>query len=274
MKKDINYKITLNNGTEIPQLGLGVYLTRPSECADVCKWSFEAGYRHIDTASMYGNEREVGKAIKHTEIPRNEIFVTTKLWNDDHAYEKALKAFDKSIKNLGLDYIDLYLIHWPGTDKRREAWKALEKIYESGQARAIGVSNYMIHHLKELFTYANIIPAVNQVEFHAFLYLKELLEFCKNNKIAFEGYSPLAKMKRRDDPVVTKLMEKYGKSYAQIMIRWSLQHGVITIPKSAARERIYENADVFDFEISGDDMNLLNNSGGSFRFSWDPTKLK
>ncbi len=273
MKRDIFHKIKLNNGIEIPQLGLGVYLTTPSECVDVCLNAFEAGYRHIDTASMYGNEKEVGEAVKVSGLLREEIFVTTKLWNDAHAYEKALKAFDKSLKKLRLDYIDLYLIHWPGTDKRREAWKALEKIYESGQCKAIGVSNYMIHHIEELFTYANVIPAVNQCEFHPFLYLKDLLVFCNENKIAFEGYSPLARMKRKNDPVIKQLMQKYSKSYAQIMIKWSLQHDVITIPKSSKRERIIENANVFDFEISDGDMETLNGLNEGLHTSWNPTRV-
>ncbi len=274
MKRDINYKIKLNNGFEIPQFGLGVYLTKPSRCVNACLSSFEAGYRHIDSASIYGNEKEVGEAVKRSGIPREEIFVTTKLWNDDHGYDKALKAFDKSLKNLCLDYIDLYLIHWPGTDKRKEAWKALENIYESGRCRAIGVSNYMIHHLEELLGYANIIPAVNQVEFHVFLYLKDLLEFCAKHKIALEGYSPLARMKRLDNPIVEQMMKKYSKSYSQIMIKWSLQHGVITIPKSAKRERIFENANVFDFEISNSDMKILNGLDEGLRLSWNPMKIK
>ncbi|MCJ7771718.1 MAG: aldo/keto reductase, partial [Desulfobacterales bacterium] len=255
------------------QFGLGVYITKPSECVYACLSSFEAGYRHIDTASIYGNEKEVGEAVKRSGTPREEIFVTTKLWNDDHSYDKALKAFDKSLKNLGLDYIDLYLIHWPGTDKRKEAWKALENIYESGRCRAIGVSNYMIHHLEELLGYANIIPAVNQVEFHAFLYLKDLLEFCAKHKIALEGYSPLARMKRLNNHVVEQMMKKYSKSYSQIMIKWSLQNDVITIPKSAKRERIFENANVFDFEISDKDMGVLNGLDEGLRLSWDPTTI-
>lgn len=273
MKRDIFYKIKLNNGIEIPQLGLGVYLTKPSECVQACLDAFEAGYRHIDTASMYGNEKEVGEAVRVSGLPRNEIFVTTKLWNDDHPFEKALKAFDRSLKKFGLDYIDLYLIHWPGTDKRKEAWKALEKIYESGQCKAIGVSNYMIHHLEELFTYANVIPAVNQCEFHPFLYTKDLLEFCNKHNIAFEGYSPLARMRRKNDPVIKGLMQKYSKSHAQIMIKWSLQHNAITIPKSSKRDRIIENADVFDFEISDEDMKTLNELDESLHTSWNPMKV-
>lgn len=274
MKIEVNHKVKLNNGIEIPQLGLGVYQTDPSSCIEVCLWSLEAGYRHIDTAAAYGNEKQVGLAIKMSSVPREEIFITTKLKSTDHGYESALKAFDKSLKTLGLDYIDLYLIHWPGSDKRKESWKALEKIYESGICKAIGVSNYMIHHLNELFSYANIIPAVNQVEFHLFLYLKELLEFNNQNNIAVEAYSPLAKMKKTNNNVIKEMSQKYSKSYSQIMIRWCLQQKLITIPKSANRNRIYENADVFNFDISDDDMNKLNQIDEGIRFSWDPMKIK
>ncbi|MFO7526822.1 MAG: aldo/keto reductase [Ignavibacteriaceae bacterium] len=274
MNREINYKIKLNNGIEIPQLGLGVYQTEPSRCTDVCLWAFEAGYRHFDTAAAYGNEKEVGQAIKMSGIPREEIFITTKLKSTDHGYETALKAFDKSLKTLGLEYIDLYLIHWPGSDKRKESWKALEKIYESGMCKAIGVSNYMMHHLSELFGYANIVPAVNQIEFHLFLYLKELLEFNNQNHIAVEAYSPLAKMKRSNNKVIKGMMQKYSKSYSQIMIRWCLQHNLITIPKSANRNRIIENANVFDFDIFEDDMKILNKIDEGIRFSWDPMKIK
>lgn len=274
MRRDINYKIRLNNGVEIPQFGLGVYLTKPSECVDACLWSFDAGYRHIDTASMYGNEKEVGEAVRRSGIPREEIFVTTKLWNDDHAYEKALRAFNKSLKNFGLDYIDLYLIHWPGTNKRKEAWKAFEKIYESGQCKAIGVSNYMIHHLEELFTYTNVIPAVNQCEFHPFLNTKDLLDFCNKHKIAFEGYSPLVRMRKQNHPVINQIMKKYSKTYSQILIKWSLQNDVITIPKSSKRERIISNADVFNFEISEEDMKLLNSLDEGLHTSWNPMKVE
>ncbi|MCJ7554346.1 MAG: aldo/keto reductase [Ignavibacteriaceae bacterium] len=272
MKRDINYKIKLNNGIEIPQFGLGVYLTKPSECVDACLYSFEAGYRHIDTASIYGNERQVGEAVSRSGIPREEIFVTTKLWNDDHAYDKALKAFDKSLNNLGLDYIDLYLIHWPGTDKRKEAWKALENIYESGKCRAIGVSNYMIHHLEELFTYANVIPVINQVEFSPYNYQKDLLDVCNKNKIILEAYSPLTRMQKLDDTKLTTIAKKYSKTVAQVLIRWAIDHEIVVIPKSVHKERIIENANVFDFELDAADMEILNNLDEGFRVSWDPTK--
>ena len=166
MKKDINYKMKMNNGIEIPQFGLGVYLTKSgSECINAVTWALEAGYKHIDTAKAYGNEKEVGEAVRNSGIKREELFITTKLWNEDHGYDDALKAFDKSLKTLNVDYIDLYLIHWPVKGKRKDSWKAFEKIYESGYCKSIGVSNYQINHLEELFSYANIIPVINQVEF-------------------------------------------------------------------------------------------------------------
>lgn len=274
MKYKITDKITLNNGVQIPQLGLGVYLTKAGEeCINAVTWALEAGYRHIDTAMIYENEREVGEAIRRSNISRDEIFVTTKLWNDDHGYDTAMKAFDNSLQRLGLDYIDLYLIHWPGTSKRKESWKALEKIYEAGRCRAIGVSNYMIKHLKELFSYANVVPTINQVEFNPFLYLNELKDYCVKYGIVLEAYSPLARAKKLEDLTVIKMMKKYSKSHSQILIRWAIQQNVVVIPKSAHKFRIIENADVYDFEISNEDMEILNSLDEGFRVSWDPSKI-
>lgn len=272
MKKDINYKMKMNNGIEIPQFGLGVYLTKSgNECVNAVKWALEAGYRHIDTARIYGNEKDVGEAVRNSGIKREEIFITTKLWNDDHGYDSALEAFDKSLKRLNVDYIDLYLIHWPVKGKRKDSWKALEKIYESGYCRSIGVSNYMIVHLEELFSYANIIPVINQVEFSPYNYQKDLLDFCNKNKIILEAYSPLTRMKKVDDPKVLPIAKKHNKTVAQILIRWAIQQEIVVIPKSARKERIIENANVFDFEIDTADMKILNNLDEGFRVSWDPT---
>ena len=269
---DINAKAKLNNGVEIPLLGLGVYKSQPGkETEQAVKWALEAGYRHIDTAKLYANERDVGKAIRDSGIPRDEIFVTTKLWNDDHGYEKTLKAFDKSLKKLNIGYIDLYLIHWPVEKIRKETWKAMEKMYADGKCRAIGISNYMIHHIDELFSYANIIPAVNQVEFSPFLYLKDLHEYCKKHEIRLEAYSPLTRGKKLNDEKLVTLAEKYGKTTAQILIRWALQHELVVIPKSVKKERIYENTNVFDFEISQRDMQNLDSFNDNFRDCWDPS---
>lgn len=273
MKRDIYYKMKMNNGMEIPQFGLGVYLTKSgSECVNAVTWALEAGYRLIDTARIYGNEKEVGEAVRNSGIKREEIFITTKLWNDDHGYDSALKAFDKSLKTLNTDYVDLYLIHWPVKDKRKETWKAFEKIYESGYCKSIGVSNYMIHHLEELFTYANVIPAVNQVEFSPYNYQKDLLSFCNKHNILLEAYSPLTRMKRLNDIKVIPIAEKHKKTTAQILIRWAIQHELIVIPKSVHKERIIENANVFDFELDAEDLDILDHLDEGYRVSWDPTK--
>jgi len=272
MKKYINYKMKMNNGIDIPQFGLGVYLTKSGqECVNAVTWALEAGYRHIDTAKIYGNEKEVGEAVRNSGIERDELFIKTKLWNDDHGYESALKAFDKSLKTLNTDYIDMYLIHWPVKGKRKESWKALEKIYESGYCKSIGVSNYMIIHLEELFTYANVIPVINQVEFSPYNYQKDLLDFCNKNKIILEAYSPLTRMKKHDDPNVLSIAKKHNKTVAQVLIRKKKKKEIVVIPKSSHKERIIENANVFDFSIDESDMKILNNLDEGFRVSWDPT---
>ena len=273
MTRDINYKMKMNNGIDIPQFGLGVYLTKSgSECVNAVTWALEAGYKHIDTARIYGNEKEVGEAVRNSGIKREEIFITTKLWNDDHGYESALKAFDKSLKTLNTDYIDLYLIHWPVKGKRKESWKALEKIYESGYCKSIGVSNYQINHLQELFSYANTIPVINQVEFSPYNYQKDLLDFCNQNKIILEAYSPLTRTQRLDDPKVLPIAKKHNKTVAQVLIRWAIEQEIVVIPKSARKERIIENANVFNFELDTADMRILNNLDEGLRVSWDPTK--
>jgi diketogulonate reductase-like aldo/keto reductase len=274
MKKDINYKMKMNNGIEIPQFGLGVYLSKSgNECTNAVTWALEAGYRHIDTAKAYGNEKEVGEAVRNSGIPRNEIFITTKLWNDDHGYDSALKAFNKSLNTLNVDYIDLYLIHWPVKEKRKDSWKAFEKIYESGYCKSIGVSNYMINHLEELFGYANIIPAIDQVEFSPYAYYKELLVFCTKNKILLEAYSPLTRMKKLGESKLKEIATKYDKTTAQILIRWAIDHDLVVIPKSSRKERIIENANVFDFELDKEDLKILDNLNEDYRVAWDPTTV-
>jgi diketogulonate reductase-like aldo/keto reductase len=263
----------LNNGVEIPYLGLGTYLARGRKVHDVVHWALEAGYRHFDTATFYANEAELGRAIRESGIPREEIFVTTKVWNSDQGYRQTLRAFELSNKALGLDYVDLYLIHWPVEQHRRDTWKALLELYETGRCRAIGVSNYTINHLEELLAESDVIPAVNQVEFHPFLYQKKLMEFCQKNKIQLEAYSPLTKGQRLNDPSLTSIAKKYGKSSAQIMIRWVLQHYVVVIPKSSNQNRICENSEVFDFMISEEDMVFLDRLDQRWRCTWDPTNV-
>ncbi len=274
MQLKISDKIKLNNSIDMPLFGLGVYLTEPGkEAQNAVRYALETGYRLIDTAAMYKNEEDVGTAIRQSKIPREEIFVTTKLWNDDHGYDKALKAFDKSLTKLNIDYIDLYLIHWPVSEKRNETWKAFEKILESGKCRAIGISNYTINHIEELMTNTETIPAVNQVEFSPFLYQKDLLEFCHSKNIQLEAYSPLSRGRKLDNPTLVAIAERYSKTPAQIMIRWVLQHKVIVIPKSANEKRIKENADIFDFNLSEEDMNNLDSLNYNFRVAWDPSKI-
>jgi len=274
MTRDINYKIKMNNGVEIPQFGLGVYLTKSGiECVNAVMWALEAGYRHIDTAKAYHNEKEVGEAVRDSGIKREEIFITTKLWNNDHGYETTLKAFDTSLKTLNTKYIDLYLIHWPVKDKRKDSWKALEKIYESGYCRSIGVSNYMINHFEELFSYANVIPVINQVEFSPYNYQKDLLDVCNKNKIILEAYSPLTRMEKLTDTKLVPIAEKHNKTTAQVLIRWAIEHDLVVIPKSARKKRIIENAAIFDFSLDKSDMKILDDLDEGFRVAWDPTKI-
>ena len=271
----IDSKIKLNNELEIPLFGLGVYLMDTgNETRQAVRIALETGYRLIDTASMYGNERDVVLAVKESSIPRQEIFVTTKLWNSDHGYDRALRAFDKSMNRLALDYVDLYLIHWPVERLRKETWRAMEKIYRDGRCRTIGVSNYQISHLEELLDLAEVVPAVNQVEFSPFLYQKDLLEYCHSHHIRLEAYSPLTRTTKFNDPTIQQIANKYQKSPAQIMIRWVLQHEVIVIPKSSNREHIRENAEVFDFSISAEDMTVLDGLNQNYHISWDPTDVR
>lgn len=274
----IDATVKLSNDVRMPVLGLGTYQnTGGKRVVDSILTALDHGYRHIDTAALYENEREVGEAVRQAKtklgIPRDDIFVTTKLWNSDHGYENALKAFEESRRKLGLDYVDLYLIHWPVEDLRSDSWRALERIHKEGKSRAIGVSNYIPRHLDELLEVAEIRPVVNQVEFSPFLYQRELLDVCRKHRIQLEAYSPLTKGRLLNDPRLESFAAKYARSTAQILIRWALQKKVIVIPKSADPNRIRENADVFDFSISDYDMNELDDLHSSTRTSWDPTSV-
>jgi diketogulonate reductase-like aldo/keto reductase len=270
---DIRTTVTLNNGVEMPVFGLGVYQSRPGEeTKQAVLHALEAGYRMIDTAGYYRNERDVGEALRTSGIPREDVFITTKLMNEDHGYEKAIAGCERSLRLLGLDYVDLYLIHWPVERLRAEAWRGLETLLDEGKCRSIGVSNYTIRHLEELLEGSSTVPAVNQVEFHPFLYQKDLLDFCGSNGIALEAYSPLTRGEMLDDPKLAVIASEYSRTPAQMLIRWALQHGTIVIPKSVRRERIIENADVFDFEISKLDMGSLDGLDERIHTSWDPTE--
>ena len=249
----------LNNGVEIPRLGLGVYQAPPGESTlRAVKYALKIGYRHIDTAWLYGNEIDVGRAIRESGIEREEIFITTKVWNSDQGYQSTLAACDRSLKLLGLPYVDLYLIHWPVEGQGKDTWKAMIQLLNEGKTRAIGVSNFEVFHLQEIFQNFDVIPSVNQVEFHPFLFQEKLLEICKNSNIQLEAYSPLTRGQRLNHPTLVGLAKKYGKSSAQILIRWNLQHGLVVIPKSIHENRIRENIQVFDFQLEETDMKLLN----------------
>jgi methylglyoxal/glyoxal reductase len=272
MKQPLTESVELNNGVKIPLFGLGLYQVKSGRKAiSAVQCALAAGYRHFDTAAAYGNEADLGEALAASDVPREQLFITTKLWNEDHGYNSTLRAFDESRSKLRTDYIDLYLIHWPVRDLRTESWRAMMHLYERGTCRAIGVSNYTIRHLRELLDWSDIIPAVNQVEFSPFLYQKDLLDFCAEKRIQLETYSPLTKGKKLGHPVLIELAKKYGKTPAQILIRWAIDHKLVVIPKSARCERIEENAQVFDFAIRPEDLRILDELDENFRTSWDPT---
>lgn len=270
MSQPLLESTTLNNGVKLPWLGLGVWRVKEGdEVISSVKHALQTGYRSIDTAAIYGNEEGVGRAIKESGVPREELFVTTKVWNADQGYESTLRAFEESRKKLGLEYLDLYLIHWPVKGKYVETWKALEKLYKDGLVRAIGVSNHHVHHLQDILEAGEVVPAVNQVEFHPLLTQKELLAFCKEKGIQMEAWSPLMQGNLQI-PLLSELAEKYQKSPAQIVLRWDLQHGVVTIPKSVTPHRIEENAKVFDFTLSAEDMDKIDALNQNKRFGSDP----
>ncbi len=270
-------EIELNNGVYIPKIGFGTWqIVLNGKAETAVKRALDSGYRLIDTARIYGNEKGVGKAINGSTIPRDEIFVTTKLWNSSQGYESALKAFDDSLKRLNLDYIDLYLLHWPVTGKRLESWRALEEIYGLGKAKSIGVSNFTLKHLEELLKNSNVTPVVNQIEFHPFLYeeQKDLLRHCAEHGIVVEAYSPLAHGGSvMQDELLQKIGEKHGKTSAQVVLRWCVQHGTIPIPKSTSEDHIHENIHIFDFELDNKDMIAIDGLSRGLRTCWDPNKM-
>jgi diketogulonate reductase-like aldo/keto reductase len=262
--------LTLNNGVTMPQLGLGVYDMYDHEAEIAVATALQLGYRLIDTASMYGNEKEVGHAVRHSSVPRNEIFVTTKLNNTDHGYDEALRAFEKSERLLDIGHIDLFLVHWPIRGKRRESWKALEKLYEEKRVRAIGVANYLEPFLDELSTYANIMPAVDQVEYSPYLNRESLLERCREDGITVQAYTPLSRGRRLSDPRLLALSEKYGKTPAQITLRWLVERGICPIPKSVNRPRLAENLDVFGFSLEDADRESMRGWDEGLAICGDP----
>lgn len=274
MNRTINSTARLNNGVEIPWIGLGVFRSHAGEeTQQAVRWALEAGYRHIDTARIYGNEHDVGAAIRSSGIPRQEIFVTTKLWNEDHGYRRALQAVDESLHRLGLDYIDLYLIHWPVEGLRLETWQAMEAILKAGKARAVGVSNYMLRHMQELLDNCEVLPAVNQIELSPFNFQSraDLVALCRERGVALEAYSPLTKAAKLQDPVVRSIAAQHGKSPAQVLIRYAIDKDVVVLPKSSHRERIRENANVFDFQLTPENLATLDALNEGLITGWDPT---
>ena len=264
--------ITLNNGVEIPQLGFGVFQIEPEKTKDATLAALEVGYRHIDTAEMYGNEREVGEAVRASRIDRDEIFVTSKLNNTFHEYDAALSAFDQSLKDLDIGFVDLFLVHWPLPDVLDyvETWKAMEKMYESGRVRAIGVSNFQPHHLNRLRDEATVTPAVNQVEIHPYLANDEVRAYDAEHGIATEAWSPIAQGKVLQDPVIVRIAENLGRTPAQVTLRWHIQRGDIVFPKSVTRSRVEENFAIFDFELSATDMDDITGLDRGERTGPDP----
>lgn len=273
MKKitDLQGSFELHNGVQMPYFGLGVYLSKDgSEVINAVKEALNHGYRHIDTAAIYNNEEGVGKGVQESNVDRKDIFLVSKVWNTDQGYDATLKAFDASLERLGTDYLDLYLIHWPKGELSKETWKALEKLYKQKRVRAIGVSNFLQHHLEDLLTSAEIVPMVNQMEFHPYLVQQDLIDFCKSKGIQYEAWSPLMQGNIFDLNIMKNLASKYNKTIAQIVLRWDLQKGVVTIPKSSKKERIIANSDVFDFELSEEDVQLLDGLDKGKRFGPDP----
>lgn len=256
--------ITLNNGVEMPYVGLGTWTLRGDEAVRLTKIAFEAGYRLLDSAEMYNNEEAIGRAVRESGLPREEVFVTTKLSKPEQGYDPTLKAADASLRRLGLDVMDLYLIHWPQHDnKRADTWRAMEKIYHDGKARAIGVSNYDVRHLEDVMNSGEVTPAVNQIELHPFNYgrQREVIEFCQREGIVVESYSPLTEGQHLNDARLTEIAEAHGVSTAQVLIRWVLQHGFVVIPRSDNPAHIRDNIDIFDFELTGDEMARLDSIG-------------
>ncbi|MBX9957052.1 aldo/keto reductase [Peribacillus simplex] len=266
---------TLHNGVEMPWFGLGVFKVEEGpELVNAVKVAIKHGYRSIDTAAIYENEEGVGQGIreglKEAGISREDLFVTSKVWNADLGYESAIAAYEKSLQKLGLEYLDLYLIHWPVEGKYKEAWRALETLYKEGKVKAIGVSNFQIHHLKDLMEDAEVKPMVNQVECHPRLTQKEVQAFCKEQGIQLEAWSPLMQGELLDNEVLQAIATKHGKSVAQVILRWDLQNGIVTIPKSTKEHRIVENSTVFDFELTAEEMNQIDGLNQNHRVGPDP----
>lgn len=272
--KSITDTVRLHNGVMMPWFGLGVYKMTDDKITErAVRKALEIGYRSIDTASFYHNEEAVGRAIAASNVPRETLFITSKVWNDEQGYEETLQAFEQSRKKLGVEQLDLYLIHWPVKETYKQTWLALEKLYEEGKVRAIGVSNFLTHHLEELRASSTITPMINQVEYHPWLTQPELHQYCRKHEIQLEAWSPLTRGEKLDDPLIVELAGKYKKTPAQIILRWDLQQEVVTIPKSVTPSRIEENADIFDFELSKEDQERISAKNEGMHFGSSPHDL-
>ncbi|CAH1190195.1 Glyoxal reductase [Paenibacillus auburnensis] len=263
----------LNNGVHMPWFGLGTYKAEGAEVAKAVATALELGYRSIDTAAVYGNEEEVGQSIAASGVARDSLFVTTKVWNTDQGYDTTLRAFETSCKKLGLDVIDLYLIHWPGQTLYKDTWRALERLYGEGRVRAIGVSNFQIHHLEELKKESSIVPAVNQVELHPRFIQKELRDYCTQHQIQIEAWAPLMKGRLQDNELLQGIAGKHGKTVSQVILRWGLQSSIVIIPKSVTASRIKENSEIFDFELSADEVSAISGLDAGERIGTNPDNL-
>ncbi|MRN54059.1 aldo/keto reductase [Paenibacillus monticola] len=275
MAKNLQDTTTLHNGVKMPWFGLGVFkVEEGAELVQAVKSAISHGYRSIDTAAIYENETGVGQGIREAllenKLLREELFVTSKVWNADLGYESTLAAYETSLAKLGLDYLDLYLIHWPVEGKYQEAWRALETLYKEGRVKAIGVSNFQIHHLEDVMKDSEIKPMVNQVELHPYLTQQDLLSFCKEQGIQLEAWSPLMQGQLLEQPLIQDIAAKHDKSVAQVILRWDLQRGIVTIPKSTKEQRIIENATLFDFQLTEEDMTLIASLNQDQRVGPDP----
>lgn len=276
MINNINSTVTLNNGVKMPWIGLGVFRVEdPSELVNAVKIAIKNGYRSIDGAAIYGNEEAMGEGIrqgiKEAGISRADLFITSKVWNADLGYESTIAAYEASLNRLGVDYLDLYLIHWPVEGKYKEAWRALEYLYKEGRVKAIGVSNFQVHHLQDLLNDAEIKPVINQIELHPYLSQKKVREFCKVNDIQVEAWSPLmAGNGLLDNEVLKEIAKKYNKSVIQVVLRWDIQSGVVTIPKSTNKDRLIQNIDIFDFNLSKNDIAKIDSLNQDLRVGPDP----
>lgn len=270
--QDISTTVTtLSNGVDIPLVGLGVFkLEEGEEVSNSVKWALDAGYRSIDTAMVYKNEAGVGKAIKESNVARDQIFLTTKVWNSDQGYDSTLRAFDTSLELLGEDYVDLYLVHWPVKGKYVETWKALETLYKEKRVRAVGVSNFLQHHLQDILEHSSLVPMVNQIEFHPGLQQPGLQSFCKEHHIQLEAWSPIMKGRVLDIPELNEIGDGYGKNAVQVTLRWLLQKEIVSIPKSAKKDRIASNIDIFDFALTDGEMDQIDSLDSGERIGPDP----